>query len=301
MSTPHRGALRSRVIELARRERLPGFRSKRAISHFIGELAGALRTQRVFEGARFKGSPDVTAQDFHPYVAVRGVAIGDIEEALWLTFLTTACGALGKPGRWTTVRALYGGLGDGVWSWPRVSADPNAFRGWMVEHQTAVKALKFGNHRKYETHDPHKQKSTADVVESYVRWVEKEGGGSQAAIFAKALDGRSAEDAFDVLYHTIRGVRRFGRTAKFDWLCLIGNLRLFAIRPGRCHLKGASGPLAGAQKLFGRLSLGKLEQRSAMLATTLGVPVEAVEDTLCNWQKSRGRPKGWLTISGCGS
>ncbi len=115
-----------------------------------------------------------------------------------------------------------------------------------------MKALKFGNHRKYETHDPEKHNSTAAVLESYVGWVTKEGQGSQAAIFAKAIAGRSPEDAFDLLYQAIR-VNRFGRTGKFDWLCLIANLGLYPIKPGRCYLSGASGPLAGARKLFGRL------------------------------------------------
>jgi len=107
------------------------------------------------------------AQNFHPYTAIRELAGGNREEALWLSFLTTACGALAKPSRWVTVRALYSRLGDGgVWSWHRVSAVPREFRDWMVEHRTAVKTLKFGNHRKYETHDPHKRNSTAEVVQS---------------------------------------------------------------------------------------------------------------------------------------
>jgi len=168
----------------------------------------------------------------------------------------------------------------------------------MVEHRSAVTKLKFGNHRKYETHDPRKRNSTADVVESYVLRVREKGQGSQDAIFAKAVEGRSPEDAFDTLYCGLK-VNRFGRTGKFDWLCLVGDLGLYPIRPGKCYLEGASGPLAGAQKLFGRLSLEELERRSAELARTLAVPVEAIADALCNWQKFRRRQNGWLTASGC--
>jgi hypothetical protein len=98
MNIPDRGALRVRVIEWARTEQPPGFQSKGATSRFIAELVGALQTQRVFERARFKGSQDIRAQAFHPYVAIKKAARADMEEALWLSFLTTACGALPKPG-----------------------------------------------------------------------------------------------------------------------------------------------------------------------------------------------------------
>ena len=104
----------------------------------------------------------------------------------------TACGPLDRGDDvWATVRALYGALGKGPrWAWERVSREPRAFRRWMAAHRDEVTALRFGNHRKYETHDPDKKDSTADVIESYVRWVRAKGHGSQDAIFSEAIRGQ---------------------------------------------------------------------------------------------------------------
>jgi hypothetical protein len=161
--------------------------------------------------------------------------------------------------------------------------------------------LRFGNHRKYGTHDPAKRgRSTADIVESYLAWVRKNGGSSQEEIFDSALRSRSAQDAFDSLFNEIT-VLRFGRTAKFDWLCRLGNLGLYPIAPGRCYLRDSSGPLAGARRLFesrgrGR-SIEELEDEAKGLTEMLGVPVEVIEDALCNWQKKASADRGWLTTA----
>jgi len=146
-----------------------------------------------------------------------------------------------------------------------------------------------GNHRKYETHDVRKKGSMADVVESYAGWVRAVGRDRQAAIFDAAVDSTSPQAAFDRLYRSIR-VRRF------DWLCLVGNLRLYAITPGRCYLKGATGPLNGARRFFCRRGAAypveRLEQSAIELARALRVPMEAIEDALCNWQKRRRQASG---------
>jgi len=46
-------------------------------------------------------------------------------------------------------------------------------------------------------------------------------------------------------------VERFGRTAKFDYLTMVGKLGLAAIEPGSTYMQGATGPLKGARLLFG--------------------------------------------------
>jgi hypothetical protein len=117
-------------------------------------------------------------------------------------------------------------------------------------------------------------------------------------IFEKAIAEGSREQAFDSMYRKVK-VKRWGRTAKFDWLCLVGNLGIFPIAPGRCYLWGTSGPLNGAKRLFAggrRVSIDWLEQQSVEFARVLDVPVETVEDALCNWQKRpRGSVGGWVT------
>lgn len=273
------------------REGLPGLRSRLAKNRFLHELGLSSRKYRAMRIRRFRGSTDPSDSDFHPYSAICELArAGNAEEAIWLSFLTIVCGHVrGQENRWESVRCLYGGFGSTRWTWERVRAHPGSLREWMMKRRDDVRRLRFGNHRKYETHDPTKRGSTADIVDSYVKWVEKEGGGSQRWIFEETGRDQTPAAAFDALYRRIR-VTRFGRTAKFDWLCLVGNLGLFPLAPGFCYLRGASGPVRGARRLFGShawRSVEVLEKKAVSLGRALGVPLEVMEDTLCNWQKTR--------------
>lgn len=282
-----RSGLDRRLRRWVRSRKLRGL-SAAACDRFLEEVQDSVRKQDLIRHRRFRGSPNISDPAFHPYAAIVELARTNVEEALWLTFLVTLCGPRGKRDRWESVKGLYGAFGMGIpWSWSTIRANPGALRRWLRDHRSDVRRLRFGNHRKYETHDPEKRNSTADVVESYVQWVEKEGQGRQAAIFEEATRGRSPEAAFDELYRQIR-VTRFGRTARFDWLCLVGALRIYALEPGQCYLRGASGPLAGARKMFRHRPTRELEMEAVSLARALVVPIEAIEDSLCNWQKRPG-------------
>jgi hypothetical protein len=143
----------------------------------------------------------------------------------------------------------------------------------------------FGNHRKYLSHNPAVPVSTAWVARSYVSWARS--GLNQL------LDQHDApEEAFDALFRSLEPVLGFGRTGQHDFLRLLGLLGLANLRPGRCYLKGASGPLRGAALMFlGREPDGepvdRLEARCRGLANCLGVEIQVVEETLCEWQKRR--------------
>jgi Alpha-glutamyl/putrescinyl thymine pyrophosphorylase clade 3 len=294
--------LEPRLNTYAARRNPPGLRSSGARVRFIDELRRALVGLTGLRNTR-SGPINPWDESFDVYSAVVALASSrETEEALWLSFLTTACGRLGGDTPWRTVRGLYGRLGEAPsWRWRRVSAKPGAFRRWLLDNRAQVKELPYGNHRKYETNDARKAGSLADVVESYVKWVHREGRGSQVRIFQEALKEESPEAAFDWLYRKIK-VRRFGRTAKFDWLCLLGNLDLYRITPGKLYLRGASGPRSGAALFFfsGRRggNVDRFEAEAAILREALQVPIEAIEDTLCNWQKKR-RPgvQGWVTTA----
>jgi hypothetical protein len=85
-------------------------------------------------------------------------------------------------------------------------------------------------------------------------------------------------------------VKSFGRTARFDYLTMIGKLGLAPIEPGSAYLQGATGPVKGARLLFGDahavLSLKELDIRLVQLGGELNVGMQVLEDALCNWQKS---------------
>ena len=89
-------------------------------------------------------------------------------------------------------------------------------------------------------------------------------------------------------------VQSFGRTARFDYLTMVGKLGLAAIEPGIPYLVSATGPLKGARLLFGgsptaTLSAKDLDKSVADLGGALGFGMQAAEDALCNWQKSPGK------------
>jgi hypothetical protein len=62
---------------------------------------------------------------------------------------------------------------------------------------------------------------------------------------------------FHALYEKLEIVS-FGRTAKFDLLCLLGNLGFLLISPGHCFLRGAAGPRAGATLMITGRKKGRL-------------------------------------------
>jgi hypothetical protein len=94
----------------------------------------------------------------------------------------------------------------------------------------------------------------------------------------------------------MNAVIRFGRTAKFDYLTMVGKLQLAAIEPGSTYMGGATGPLRGAKLLFGgnisaNISKKTLEEWLIELESHLGLffGMQILEDALCNWQKSPDR------------
>ena len=98
---------------------------------------------------------------------------------------------------------------------------------------------------------------------------------------------------FDYLYHSMDSVKQFGRTAKFDYLTMVGKLGLAHISPGLSYLVKSTGPLAGARLLFDNnlqstTNAALLDGYLVELGTSLNqyFGMQVLEDSLCNWQKS---------------
>ena len=225
---------------------------------------------------------------------------GKLEEAFWLVFLATHFGKHGRSG-WRLLRNIYGALGDSIWAWTDVSPNPEALGDWIsVNYPELIKPgvkASFGNHRKYESIKPGSAASTGAVISSYVTWVNSHGG--HLALFQRALVESSGDPrlAFRYLYNGMLGVKRFGRTGKFDFLTMIAKLGLANIEADSAYLSdNATGPLRGSRLLFGgainsNLSAETLEKHLALLANHLNVGMQEMEDALCNWQKSPAKFK----------
>lgn len=232
---------------------------------------------------------DPNSRSFDPEkAAVYQMRSGNLDEAFWLVFLITHFGRNLAQG-WQRLREVYSGLGGQTWTWARVSANPTAFRAWLLAHQGQIGGG-FGSHRKRESIRADVPDGTAAVVESYVAWVGP--AHSHAALMANLTraGGNSPESIFDHAYHSMN-VTRFGRLGRFDYLSLLGRLGFAQIRPGRAYLNGATGPLDGARLLFGgatNAALGgaRLEDWILELDSVLGVGMQVMEDSLCNWQKN---------------
>ena len=91
----------------------------------------------------------------------------------------------------------------------------------------------------------------------------------------------------------MNAVISFGRTARFDYLTMVGKLSLENIEPDSTYMSGATGPKSGARLLFGgsvaaQITEGELVEYLNELEAHLGLyfGMQVLEDALCNWQKS---------------
>ncbi len=220
---------------------------------------------------------------------------GHIDEAFWLVFLATHAGKHPQDG-WRVARDIYGSFGLGQpWTWERLRQDATQFRGWMHENWGAIQAdgisRRFGNHRKYETLDPHSDNGTWKVIESYVAWVMHYGSHQQMIRDIQAEFGQNPEVVFKTLYSSMKAVTRFGRLGKFDYLTMLDKLGFAPIRADSAYLSDATGPKKGAKLLFfdnpdAIANNAELDSVLIDLGHRTGLGLQALEDALCNWQKS---------------
>lgn len=275
---------------------LPGIAAPAARTTLVKQMIASLRRRDYSRAISTRDiSPDRANPNsplFDPErAAVFHFRAGRVDEAFWLVFLITHFGKNLKHG-WRMLRDVYSGLDTVNWTWARVSANPTAFRGWLLANQGHIGGG-FGSHRKRESIRADVPAGTAAVVESYVTWVGP--AHSHAALMASLIQasGNSPEKIFDYCYHSMT-VTRFGRLGKFDYLSLLGRLGFANLIPGSAYLIGATGPRAGARLLFGgrkdaRLRETTLEDRLRDLDAVLHVGMQVMEDSLCNWQKSPTR------------
>jgi len=269
---------------------LVGLRGARERRRFIEKLSESQKKRGILRRGRFHGSADPLHCTFHPLCCVvDNFQRGSLDEALWVAFLCVHLGWDGTSKTRETTQRFYSRFGQGLWDWQTVARAPTSVRDWMRGNPRRLRELRFGNHRKYESHKPDGEIGTPAVIESFVRWAAEHGNGSPYEAFRSFVEqAEGPEEAFDHLFSALR-IRRFGRTAKFDFLCLLGNLGILRVAPGHPYLRGATGPRAGALLLKTGVKEGKLTadivDSVRELQAVLGVPAECLEDALCNWQK----------------
>jgi hypothetical protein len=218
---------------------------------------------------------------------------GHVDEAFWLVFLSVHFGKHARAG-WSYAREVYGRLGnpDQRWNWASTSADPSGFRQWLASHQEELRRTgAFGNHRKRQSLDAYSKTGTGAAIETYVGWVGPPRTHHELIEQACQQAGDDPRIAFDYLYRSMDSVASFGRTARFDYLTMVGKLGLAPIEPGSTYMPNSTGPIKGARLLFGgkttaALSPADLDAWLVELDAQLKVGMQVLEDALCNWQKS---------------
>ncbi|WP_186062725.1 hypothetical protein [Burkholderia gladioli] len=231
--------------------------------------------------------------------AIHYMRMGNVDEAFWLVFLFVHCGKHATKG-YGLLRMVYGAFEDQfVWTWERFTQNPN-FAVWLGQHIDAIRQQRrdfvFGNHRKYESLD-----QLDAVLSSYVAWIGPNNSHEQFIAAAKAQVGEDPKVLFDYLYKSMGAVKRFGRTAKFDFLTMVGKVGLVNIEPPSAYMLDATGPVRGTRLLFSgaadnaAISKRRLDELSVELEKSLGVGMQVIEDSLCNWQK---KPDEYLPFRG---
>lgn len=229
--------------------------------------------------------------------AILSMRSGNHEEGFWLVLLFVHFGKHKHAG-WRYAREVYGRLGGGGrWDWVTTSADPAGFRDWLNAHQAHLRRNDsgrhgFGNHRKYESLDARSVAGTGAVVASYVAWVAPPRTHRRLIDDTLSDAGGDPRKAFDLLYGSMDAVKRFGRTARFDYLTMLGTIGLADIIAGSAYINDSTGPMKGAKLLFGVGSEhADMEPWLVDLDAYLNVGMQVLEDSLCNWQKSPAKFK----------
>jgi hypothetical protein len=281
---------------------LPGIVHPARLECFLHQIIDSIRRIKYVTVIREKEiSPlcaDALNHCFDPLkAAVWHARQGNMDEALWLVFLAIHFGKNGETG-WQLTQDVYCALGNAAyWTWQRTSENPRQFRQWLGVNSEHLRATgKFGNHRKYESLNADRPSGTGAVVASYIEWVGPDHDHLQMIETAKNEVGENPRDLFHYLYRSMNDVARFGRTAKFDYLTMVGKLGFVNIEPGSTYINEATGPLRGAKLLFGNdlnaaITKGDLHNWLVELEAHLGLyfGMQVLEDAICNWQKNPSR------------
>jgi Alpha-glutamyl/putrescinyl thymine pyrophosphorylase clade 3 len=274
--------------------KIPGIRSAANRNCLARQIVDSIRRVKyvttISEKQISESITNPILSTFHPLKsAVWHKNNGNVDEAFWLIFLATHFGRNNRTG-WGLVRNVYGQLNGGdIWTWESVTSDLNGFQEWIDENLEDLKETgKFSNHRKYES-----LRKSGEVVSSYIKWIGEDFSHQMKIESLINEDDDSPRTLFDTLYHSMNSVYRFGRTAKFDYLCMIGKIGLAEIQPGLTYMAGATGPIFGARLLFRNDSLSPKEVEPFLAELNdhldLHFGMQILEDSLCNWQKNPGQ------------
>ena len=182
-------------------------------------------------------------------------AQGDLEERSWLAFLIAYISPLDADDPFASIQ-------EARTSW--ASGEPPLLDGIELGPRTA--------------HDPGRGTQT---VEAYRGWAARTG--SQAAAFT-AEAAWTPERRFARVFERL-ALPGLHRDARFDLLATLGRLGAYDLRGGALQFGGAGEVTVAAKRALGIGDTMLLERRAAELAGTCGLPLEALDLGLYNWEQ----------------
>jgi len=179
----------------------------------------------------------------------------DPEERTWLAFLIAYLGPLDRERPFEEIERAWG---------PWAGGEPPALEGVVTGPRAA--------------HDPARGMRTIDA---YRAWAQR--SGSQVAAFT-GDQAWTPERRFARAFERL-ALPGFERAARFDLLACLGRLGLYELEAGALALGGADPVTLAAKRVFGIGDTILLERRAAELAQACGLPLEALDLALFNWER----------------
>lgn len=228
-----------------------GYRSPLVPGLKSSDEAQRLAGELAFAAAR------ITKLEQDPPGLYRDVATAaDIEEGTWLAFLIAYIGPLeDEEDPFSEIRRV------------RTS--------WSSNELPSLDQVRTGPR---SAHDPTRGAAT---IESYKAWARR--AGSQAAAFG-GDQSWAPERRFARAFERI-ALPGLHRDARFDLLVTLGRLGRYDVRAGALQLGGADEVTIAAKRALGIGDSMLLERRAAQLAEGSGVPLEALDLALYNWER----------------
>jgi hypothetical protein len=206
-----------------------------------------------------------------------------------LAFADTRLGLLERdpPGLYAEVADAAGAIEERSWLafliaylCPLEGEDPFAEiervrTSWASGELPALEGVELGPRT---AHDPTRGTKT---LEAYRAWAAR--SGSQESAYTGDA-GWSAERRFARAFERL-SLPGLHRDARFDLLVTLGRLGVYEIGAGSLALGGANDVTVGAKRAFGIGDPLLLERRAADLASSCGLPLEALDLGLHNWQR----------------
>lgn len=238
------GAVRVRHLDQAPDD---GYRSELVTGVKATSDAERLATELAFATARLAelaADPPVLYADI--------ISLDDVEEALWLAFLTAyVCPLPDDEDPFANVRQAHVPWASG--ELPRLDVQRGP-RGAL---------------------DPAKGERT---ILAYRAWVKR--AGSQAAAIA-GEPSWTPERRFDRVFERL-ALPGLGRDARYELLVSLGRLGLVDLRASSLQFGDGDTTIA-AKRVFGIGDKILLERRACILADAVEVPIEALDLALFNW------------------